>query len=72
MATILEMTASIVAAHAQTTTLTTVELIGELKKIYAALQIIESGTAVVEEPVAAEPAATTLTLKQAFKTRSKP
>ena len=68
MATILEMTATIVAAHAQTTALTTDDLIGELKKVYAALQAIESGTTVVEEPVTAEPVAPTLTLKQAFRT----
>jgi predicted transcriptional regulator len=68
MATILEMTATIVAAHAQTTTLTTDDLIGELKKVHAALQAIESGTTVVEEPIATEPAAPTLTLKQAFRT----
>jgi predicted transcriptional regulator len=68
MATILEMTASIVAAHAQTTALTTEDLIGELKKVYTALQAIESGTAVVEETVVAEPAVPALTLKQAFRT----
>jgi predicted transcriptional regulator len=68
MAIILEMTATIVAAHAQTTTLTTDDLIGELKKVHAALQAIESGTTVVEEPIATEPAAPTLTLKQAFRT----
>jgi predicted transcriptional regulator len=68
MATILEMTATIVAAHAQTTTLTTDDLIGELKKVHAALQAIESGTTVVEELIATEPAAPTLTLKQAFRT----
>jgi predicted transcriptional regulator len=68
MATILEMTASIVAAHAQTTALTTDDLIGELKKVYAALQAIESGTTVVEETVTAEAAAPSLTIKQAFKT----
>ena len=68
MATILEMTARIVAAHAQTTALTTDDLIGKLKKVYAALQAIESGTTVSEELAAAEPATPTLTLRQAFKT----
>jgi predicted transcriptional regulator len=68
MATILEMTASIIAAHAQTTALTTDDLIGELKKVYAALQAIESGTAVVEGTVTAEAVAPSLTIKQAFKT----
>jgi predicted transcriptional regulator len=68
MATILEMTASIIAAHAQTTALTTDDLIGELKKVYAALQAIESGTAIVEETVTAEAVAPSLTIKQAFKT----
>jgi predicted transcriptional regulator len=68
MSTILEMTASIVAAHAQTTVLTTDDLIGELKKVYAALQAIESGTFVVDETVTAEVVAPSLTLKQAFRT----
>ena len=68
MATILEMTASIVAAHAQTTALTIEGLIGELKKIHAALPAIESGTSVVGEAVIAEPTAMPMTLKQAFKT----
>ena len=68
MATILEMTASIVAAHAQTTVLTTEEVIGELKKVYAALQAIESGTVVTEETGITEPATPALTIRQAFKT----
>ena len=68
MATILEMTASIVAAHAQTTALTTEEVIGELKKVYAALQAIESGTAVSENTGTTETAAPALTIRQAFKT----
>ena len=68
MATILEMTASIVAAHAQTTALTTEEVIGELKKVYAALQAIESGTVVTEETGITEPATPALTIRQAFKT----
>ena len=62
------MTASIVAAHAQTTALTTDDLIAELKKVYTALQAIESGATVVEATVTAEADAPTLTLKQAFKT----
>jgi predicted transcriptional regulator len=36
--------------------------------VYAALQAIESGTAVVEETVTTEAAAPSLTIKQAFKT----
>ena len=68
MATILEMTASIVAAHAQTTALTTEEVIGELKKVYAALQAIESGTVVAEDTGTTETAAPALTIRQAFKT----
>ena len=68
MATILEMTASIVSSHALTTPLTTEELIGELKKVYSALQAIESGAPVAEEVPAAEPSAPSLTIKQAFKT----
>jgi predicted transcriptional regulator len=65
MATLLEMTASIVASHAQTYPMTTDNLILELKTVYAALQSI--GTGVIVELKTAEAAAPTLTLKQAFK-----
>jgi predicted transcriptional regulator len=66
MASLLEMAKDIVAAHAQTTPMTTEELLAEIRKVYAALQALESGTAeeavisVAEEPVS-------LTVRQAFK-----
>lgn len=64
MATLLEMAKDIVAAHAQTTALTTDELIQEIHQIHAVLQQLESGTCSPEAPPSE---ATTLTIKQAFK-----
>ena len=66
MASLLEMAQQIVAAHAQTTTMTTEELIAELHKVYAALQALESGVSV--DTPSDVPATQTLTLNQAFKT----
>ena len=70
MATLLEMAKDIVAAHAQTTALSTDELIQEIHQIYAVLQQLESGTGSAQgEPQAeAESAVSALTIKQAFKT----
>jgi predicted transcriptional regulator len=69
MATLLEMAKDIVAAHAQTTALTTDELIREIHLIHAVLQQLESGSCSPEpQPANAASAVTTLTLKQAFKT----
>jgi predicted transcriptional regulator len=66
MATLLEMAQQIVSAHAQTTKMTTEELIQEIKTVYAALQSIETGVSTQEtEPVAEAP---TLTIRQAFRT----
>ena len=62
MATLLEMAKDIVAAQAQTTPMTTEELIASINKVYAALQGLETGVS-----VAAEEAAPVLSLKQAFK-----
>ena len=67
MATLLEMAKEIVAAHAQTTTLTTDELIQEIHQIHAVLQQLESGTSPEAPPSEAASAALTLTVKQAFK-----
>jgi len=54
MATILEMAADIVAAHASTTNMTKEELISELNDIYNALNSLEKGEAITgateEEP----------------------
>jgi hypothetical protein len=69
MATLIEMAKDIVAAHAQTTALTTDELIREIHLIHAVLQQLESGNSSPEtHPADAASVVTTLTLKQAFKT----
>ncbi len=68
MATLLEMTADIVASHARTAPMTTDEIIQELKKVYGALQSIESGGSVEVQAPVEEVAAPSLTVKQAFKT----
>ena len=68
MATLLEMTADIVASHARTAPMTTDEIIQELKKVYGALQSIESGVAVEVQAPLEEGVAISLTIKQAFKT----
>ena len=64
MATLLEMAQQIVSAHAQTTKLTTTELLAEIQKVYAVLQSLAAGVPVTEESVAVP----TLTVKQAFRT----
>jgi len=63
MATLLEMTAEIVKAHAGASKLTSEELLGDLKKVYAALQGLGSGLQSGTEE-APRPA---LTVKQAFR-----
>lgn len=65
MSNILEMTAQIVAAHAGSTSLSSEEILEELKKVHAALTALETRATSVE-PVAEEqkPA---LTIRQAFK-----
>jgi predicted transcriptional regulator len=69
MATLIEMAKDIVAAHAQTTALTTDELIREIHLIHAVLQQLESGNCSPEtHPADAASVVTTLTLKQAFRT----
>ena len=68
MATLLEMTADIVASHARTAPMTTDEIIQELKKVYTALQSIESGAPAEVQAAADEGIAPVLTIKQAFKT----
>ena len=63
MASSLEMTAEIVKAHAGASKLTSEELLGDLKKVYAALHGLESG-----HPIeSVEKHKSTLTIKQAFK-----
>ena len=51
MATILEMAADIVAAHASTTNMTKEELVSELNDIYNALNSLEKGEAITEATV---------------------
>lgn len=48
MATILEMAAEIVAAHASTTNMTREELVSELSDIYNVLNSLDKGEAVIE------------------------
>lgn len=48
MATILEMAAEIVAAHASSTTMTKEELVAEISSVYQALASLEKGEAVAE------------------------
>ena len=45
MATLLEMAAEIVAAHASTTNMTKEELVSELSEVYQALSALEKGEA---------------------------
>jgi predicted transcriptional regulator len=68
MATLLEMTADIVASHARTAPLTTDDIIQEIKKVYTALQSIETGAPLEVQTAAEEGASPALTIKQAFKT----
>ncbi|TRO79674.1 MucR family transcriptional regulator [Trichloromonas acetexigens] len=68
MATLLEMAAEIVAAHASTTTMTKEELMTELVELHKTLGALEKGeTPAVEGAVAdAEAAAPVISLKKAF------
>ena len=63
MATLLEMTAEIVKAHASASKMTSEEIVGDLKKVYTALRGLGSGQPVEFE----ERQHTALTVKQAFK-----
>jgi len=63
MASLLEMTANIVAAHAGTSKMTSEDVVGDLKKVYAALHGLGADKA--EESL--EKPRTALTVKQAFK-----
>jgi predicted transcriptional regulator len=67
MASLIEMAADIVAAHASTTPMTKEELIAELTEVTKALSALEKGEAVaVEAPVEEEVAAPAVTRKKAF------
>ena len=64
MATILEMAADIVAAHASTTNMTKEELVSELNDIYNALNSLEKGEAITE--VTKDEPGPVVTRKKAF------
>ena len=64
MATILEMAAEIVAAHASTTNMTKEELVSELNEIYNALNTLEKGDALTEN--VEEESVPAVTRKKAF------
>ena len=67
MATVLEMAAEIVAAHASTTPMTKEELIQEVAELHKALSSLEKGEAVVGEAMAEEaPAGPAVSRKKAF------
>ncbi len=69
MATLLEMAKEIVTAHAQTTALTTDQLIQEIQLIHNALQQLEAGISSQELSSPETPdSAPLITLKQAFRT----
>ena len=63
MATILEMAADIVAAHASTTNMTKEELVSELTDVYNVLSTLEKGEAVNETATEEAPV---VTRKKAF------
>ncbi len=64
MATLLELTASIVSSHASITELSGEELLQEIQKVHAALQKLEGF--ISEEAGAAEAKVPTISLKKAF------
>lgn len=64
MATILEMAADIVAAHASTTNMTKEELVSELNEIYNALNTLEKGDALTDS--VEEESGPAVTRKKAF------
>ncbi len=64
MATLLELTASIVSSHASITELSSEELLQEIQKVHSALQKLEGF--IVEETGAAEAKAPAISLKKAF------
>lgn len=66
MATLLEMAAEIVSAHASTTTMSKEELIAEIASVYQALAAIEKGEVVPAETQAAEEVGPAVSKKKAF------
>lgn len=66
MATVLEMAADIVAAHASTSTMTKEEIIAEIKEVHAALAALEMGEEVAATKEVQEAAAPAITKRKAF------
>jgi predicted transcriptional regulator len=67
MATLLEMAAEIVAAHASTTSMTKEELVAELVELHQALSALEKGNTVTTETTeAVEEAVPAISQKKAF------
>ncbi len=65
MATLVELTASIVESHASTTGMSTQDLLREIQRVYETLKQLEKGA--VEPASVEEKEITALTVKQAFK-----
>lgn len=66
MATILEMAAEIVAAHASTTSMTKEELVAELSELHKTLSALEKGEEVAAAASEEEAAAPAISRKKAF------
>jgi len=67
MATLLEMAAEIVAAHASTTQMAKEELLAELAEVHKALAALEKGEDIaLEAPAEEAPAVPTISKKKAF------
>jgi predicted transcriptional regulator len=66
MATLLEMAAEIVAAHASSTSMTKEELIAEISEIHKALAALEKGESVVAEAIEEVAETPTISRKKAF------
>ncbi len=71
MATLTELTAEIVSAHASGTSLTSDELIKNIHAVFSTLKALEAGESIsaVETPAVEAPAAPVITIKQAFKNK---
>jgi predicted transcriptional regulator len=69
MATLVELTANLVSAHASGSTMTTEDLLKELQTVYKTLKALEAGEMAPEEAASTEPVSDVpkFTIKQAFK-----
>lgn len=66
MATLLEMAADIVSAHASSTGLSKTELLAELQEVYTALSALEKGEAVATGTLVDEEAGPVITMRKAM------